>query len=196
MNKDKEFFVHHTALCESGNVGANTRIWAFAHVLKNAAIGDDCNICDYCFIENDVIIGNRVTIKNGISVWDGITIEDDVFLGPNCVLTNDLYPRSKMRDHETVRTLLKQGATIGANATIICGVTLGRYCMIGAGAVVTKDVPDFALVVGNPARFMHWVARTGEKLEFDIDHFATDKKGNKYKIVKSSDKIGEKIVEI
>ena len=119
MNKDKEYFVHHTALCESGNVGANTRIWAFAHVLKNAAIGDDCNICDYCFIENDVIIGNRVTIKNGISVWDGITIEDDVFLGPNCVLTNDLYPRSRMRDHETVRTLIKQGATIGANATII-----------------------------------------------------------------------------
>jgi acetyltransferase-like isoleucine patch superfamily enzyme len=192
----KDYFVHPSALCESKKIGPKTRIWAFAHVLENAEIGEDCNICDYCFIENDVTIGNRVTIKNGISVWDGITIEDDVFLGPNCVLTNDLYPRSKAYHSETVTTLIKQGATIGANATIVCGVTLGRYCMVGAGAVVTKDIPDFALVVGNPARFKYWVGKLGEKLEFNIDYFAFDGKDNKYKLVKSSGQNGEYVIEI
>jgi acetyltransferase-like isoleucine patch superfamily enzyme len=190
------YFVHPSAICESENIGTKTRIWAFVHILKNAIVGEDCNICDFCFIENDVTIGDRVTIKNGISVWDGITIEDDVFLGPHCVLTNDPYPRSKAYHLENVRTLIKQGASIGANATIVCGVTLGRYCMIGAGAVVTKDVPDFALVVGNPARFRHWVGKLGEKLEFDIDYFAFDGKDNKYKLTKGSGKNGEHVVEI
>ncbi len=195
MNTDK-YFVHSSAICESENIGPNTRIWAFAHVLKNASIGEDCNICDYCFIENDVLIGSRVTLKNGISVWDGITIEDDVFLGPNCVLTNDLYPRSKVYHLENVRTLIKQGASIGANATIVCGVTLGRYCMIGAGAVVTKDVPDFALVVGNPAQFRHWVGKEGGKLTFNIDYFAFDGKDNKYKLVRGSGQNGDTVIEI
>jgi len=190
------YFIHPSAICESENIGPKTRIWAFAHVLQNAAIGEDCNICDYCFIENDVTIGSRVTIKNGISVWDGITIEDDVFLGPNCVLTNDLYPRSKAHHKENVRTLIKRGATIGANATIVCGITLGKYCMVGAGAVVTKDVPDFALVVGNPAKFKHWIGKLGEKLEFNKDYFAFDGKDNKYKLAKGSGKNEEHVIEI
>lgn len=194
--EQKSYFVHPSAICESENIGTNTRIWAFVHILKNASIGEDCNICDYCFVENDVTIGNRVTIKNGISVWDGITIEDDVFLGPNCVLTNDLYPRSKAYHNQNVKTLIKQGASVGANATIVCGITLGRYCMVGAGAVVTKDIPDFALVVGNPARFKYWVGKTGEKLEFNIDYFAFDGKDNKYKLVKGSGENEDKVIEI
>ena len=193
--ENKSYFVHPSAICESENIGQNTRVWAFVHILKNAVIGEDCNICDYCFIENDVTIGNRVTIKNGISVWNGITIEDDVFLGPHCVLTNDLYPRSKAYT-ENVRTLIKKGATIGANATIVCGITLGEYCMVGAGAVVTKDVPDFALVVGNPAKFRHWIGKTGEKLNFNIDYFAFDGKDNKYKLVKGSGVNEDKVLEI
>jgi len=191
---EKQFFVHPNAICESENIGKNTRIWAFTHILKGAKIGEDCNLCDAVFVENEVVIGNRVTIKNSIAVWDGITIEDDVFLGPNCVLTNDLYPRSKAH-LPLVKTLIKQGATIGANATVICGNTLGRYCMIGAGAVVTKDVPDFALVLGNPARFKYWVAKTGEKLNFDSINIALDSKGNKYKLIKTIENI-EKVIEI
>lgn len=191
---EKQFYVHPNALCESENIGKNTRIWAFVHVLKGAVIGEDCNLCDGVFVENEVVIGNRVTIKNCIAVWDGITIEDDVFLGPNCVLTNDLYPRSKAHIG-IVKTLIKKGATIGANATIICGNTLGRYCMVGAGAVVTKDVSDFALVLGNPARFKHWVAKTGEKLIFDDKNIASDSKGNKYKLIIINDKT-EKVIGI
>lgn len=196
MEEKAEYFVHPSAICESADIGKGTRIWAFAHVLMNAKIGADCNICDHCFIENDVSIGNRVTIKNGISVWDGIKIEDDVFLGPHCVLTNDLYPRSKAHHPEYVKTLIKQGATIGANATIVCGITLGRYCMIGAGAVVTKNVPDFALVTGNPARFKNWISKTGEKLNFDNDNFAVDSKGNKYKFSKSTENTPDQVSEL
>ncbi len=181
MAREKEYFVHPNALVESETIGKNTRIWAFAHVLKNVKIGDDCNLCDYVFVESDVTIGDRVTIKNGISVWTGVTIEDDVFLGPNCVLTNDLYPRSKAYS-EHVKTLIKKGATIGANATIICGNTLGKYCMVGAGAVVTKNVRDFELVIGNPAKFKYWVGKTGEKLVFNNDCIAADSNGNNYKI--------------
>jgi acetyltransferase-like isoleucine patch superfamily enzyme len=180
---DKLYFVHPNALCESGDIGKDTRIWAFAHVLKNVKIGEDCNLCDYVFIENGVTIGDRVTIKNGISVWNGVTLEDDVFLGPNCVLTNDIYPRSKGYHSENIKTLIKKGASVGANATIVCGITLGRYCMVGAGAVVTRNVPDFALVVGNPAKFRYWISKTGEKLVFDDNSLASDRTGNKYQLV-------------
>jgi len=190
---EKKYYVHPNALVESDDIGKDTRIWAFAHVLKNVKIGDDCNLCDYVFVESDVIIGNRVTIKNGISVWAGVTIEDDVFLGPNCVLTNDLYPRSKGYS-EHVTTLIKKGASIGANATIICGNTLGKYCMVGAGAVVTKDIPDFALVIGNPAKFKYWVGKTGEKLEFNSNNTAEDSKGNKYRLNKDSSDFSKNFV--
>jgi len=176
---DINFFVHPSAICESPNVGKDTRIWAFSHVLKDVVIGEDCNICEHVFIESGVSIGNRVTIKNGISLWDGVTIEDDVFLGPYCVFTNDLFPRSKAHLAQYEKTLVKQGASIGANATILCGITIGRYAMVGAGSVVTKSVPDFALVVGNPARFRYWVGKSGEKLNFK-DNVAADMKGNRY----------------
>ena len=150
-----DYFMHSHALVESRQIGKNTRIWAFAHVLPNASIGADCNICDYVFIENDVIIGNRVTIKCGVQIWDGIQLEDDVMVGPNATFTNDLYPRSK-QPFELRRTVVKRGASIGANATILCGITIGEGAMVGAGAVVLKDVPPHAVVVGNPARIIRY----------------------------------------
>lgn len=159
-----EHFIHERAWCESSNVGKDTRIWAFSHVMKCANIGSGCNIGEHCFIENDVLIGNDVTIKNGISIWDGIIIEDKVFLGPHMVFTNDLKPRSKAHDYKQLKTLVKEGATIGANTTVIGGITIGRYSMIGAGSVVTKSVPDYALIFGNPAKIRAWVCECGEKL--------------------------------
>jgi acetyltransferase-like isoleucine patch superfamily enzyme/dTDP-4-dehydrorhamnose 3,5-epimerase-like enzyme len=139
-------------LVESQSIGDETRVWAFTHILVGARIGRDCNICDHVFIENDVSIGDRVTIKCGVQVWDGITIEDDVFIGPNVTLTNDLFPRSKKYPDKFTRTVIRKGASIGANATILAGITIGQNAMIGAGAVVTKDVPPHAIVTGNPAR--------------------------------------------
>jgi acetyltransferase-like isoleucine patch superfamily enzyme/dTDP-4-dehydrorhamnose 3,5-epimerase-like enzyme len=151
------FFKHSMALVESPYVGDNTRVWAFAHVLPQAVIGDDCNICDHTFIENDVIIGNRVTIKSGVQLWDGITLEDDVFVGPNATFTNDPFPRSKQYPESFIRTTIRMGASIGANTTILPGLTIGQYAMIGAGTVVTKDVPPYAVVMGNPARITGYV---------------------------------------
>jgi len=147
-----DYFKHPNALVESDNIGTGTRIWAFAHVLPGAKIGAECNICDGVFIENDVHIGDRVTIKCGVQVWDGITLEDDVFVGPNATFTNDCFPRSGARSFELQRTTIRHGASIGANATILPGITVGANAMVGAGAVVTRDVPQNAIVVGNPAR--------------------------------------------
>ncbi len=177
-----EYFCHPKALVESNSIGKNTRIWAFVHVLNGSVIGEDCNLCDYVFVENGVKIGNRVTVKNGISLWEGLEIEDDVFLGPNAAFTNDMFPRSKRHSGNILKTILKKGCSVGANATILCGITLGKYCMVGAGSVVTKNVPDFALVTGNPARFRYWMSKTGEKLRFDEENFASDTDGNKYKL--------------
>lgn len=194
---DKDYFVHPNALVESSDIGPKTRIWAFAHVLKNVKIGEDCNLCDYVFVESGVTIGNRVTIKNGISVWEGLTIEDDVFLGPNCVFTNDMFPRSKAHHAEFLKTFLKKGCSVGANATILCGITLGKYCMIGAGAVVTKDVPDFACMAGNPAKHLYWISKTGEKLNFSKENQAADSNGNKYKLIINTEaKTAERVIEI
>lgn len=151
------FFQHSHALVESQQIGDGTRIWAFAHVLPRAVIGSDCNICDHVFIENDVVIGDRVTIKCGVQIWDGLRIEDDVFIGPNATFTNDLFPRSKVYPEQFTQTLLQSGCSIGANATILAGVTIGEKAMVGAGAVVTKDVPPAAIVVGNPARIKGYV---------------------------------------
>jgi acetyltransferase-like isoleucine patch superfamily enzyme len=145
--------VHPWGLCESHDVGAGTRIWAFAHVLRDAIIGVDCNIGDHAYIEGGAVIGNRVTIKNAVLVWDGMTIEDDVFIGPGVVFTNDPWPRSGVRDN-LLPTLVGRGASIGANATIVCGVVIGEHAMVGAGAVVTADVEPFTVVVGNPARYL------------------------------------------
>lgn len=151
------YFKHANSLCETEKVGKNTRIWAFTHILPNAVIGEECNICDHVFIENDVRIGNRVTIKCGVQIWDGIKIEDDVFVGPNVTFTNDIFPRSRQYPEEFLRTEIKKGASIGANATILPGIFIGEKAMIGAGAVVTKSVPPNAIVTGNPAKIVGYV---------------------------------------
>jgi UDP-2-acetamido-3-amino-2,3-dideoxy-glucuronate N-acetyltransferase len=150
-------FRHPQALVESSRIGTGTRIWAFAHVLQGATIGRDCNICDHVFVENDVVVGDRVTVKCGVQLWDGVRLEDDVFVGPNATFTNDLFPRSRQYPERFPRTVVRKGASIGANATLLAGITIGRNAMVGAGAVVTKDVPPNAIVVGNPARIRGYV---------------------------------------
>ncbi len=146
------FFVHPQALCESTDVGEGTRVWAFTHVLPGARVGRDCNLCDNVFIENDVQIGDRVTVKCGVQLWDGMRVEDDVFIGPNATFTNDRFPRSKQYPEKFATTTIGKGASIGANATILPGLRIGQHAMVGAGAVVTRSVPPYAIVVGNPAR--------------------------------------------
>jgi UDP-2-acetamido-3-amino-2,3-dideoxy-glucuronate N-acetyltransferase len=152
-----EYFKHPAALVETDQVGEGTRIWAFAHLLPGAIVGGDCNICDHVFVENDVRIGHRVTIKSGVQLWDGVTLEDDVFVGPNVTFTNDPFPRSRKRPLRFERTTVRRGASIGANATILPGLTIGRDAMVGAGAVVTFDVPAHAIVSGNPAQIRGYV---------------------------------------
>ncbi|NNG45144.1 N-acetyltransferase [Pseudoalteromonas sp. NEC-BIFX-2020_002] len=144
--------IHKLSDVQSITIGDNTNIWQFCVVLSQARIGRDCNICSHCLIENDVIIGDRVTIKSGVQIWDGITIEDDVFIGPNVTFTNDLTPRSKQYPTEFFKTRICKGASIGANSTILPGITIGAGAMIGAGSVVTKSVAEHVTVVGNPAK--------------------------------------------
>lgn len=151
MTFDNSYFVHPQGLCESRNIGEGTRIWAFAHVLPQARIGRGCNICDHVFIENDVILGDGVTVKCGVQLWDGLRIGNNVFIGPNATFTNDRFPRSKKYPAAFLQTVVEDGASIGANATILPGVRIGRGAMIGAGAVVTRSVPPNATVIGNPA---------------------------------------------
>jgi UDP-2-acetamido-3-amino-2,3-dideoxy-glucuronate N-acetyltransferase len=147
-----EVFIHERALCESENVGPRTRIWAFAHVLAGARIGTDCNICDGVFIEDHVTVGDRVTIKCGVQLWNGVHLADDVFVGPNATFTNDPFPRSRRRHEDYPLTVVRAGASVGANATILPGLEIGQGAMVGAGAVVTRSVPPHAIVTGNPAR--------------------------------------------
>jgi UDP-2-acetamido-3-amino-2,3-dideoxy-glucuronate N-acetyltransferase len=154
------FFVHSHGLCESTTVGQDTRIWAFAHVLPGAVIGRDCNICDHVFIENDVVIGDRVTVKSGVQLWDGLRIADDVFIGPNATFSNDKFPRSKQFQAAPLETRIGAGASVGASAVVLPGLTIGPRAMVGAGAVVTHDVPPRAIVAGNPARIVGYVDAT------------------------------------
>lgn len=156
---------HSHAIVETDRVGKGTRIWAFAHVLPGAVIGCDCNICDHVFIENDVRVGDRVTVKCGVQLWDGVTLEDDVFVGPNATFSNDPFPRSRRRPAVFSRTLVRAGASIGANATILPGITVGRLAMVGAGAVVTCDVPDRAIMMGNPATVHGYVELSHDSVD-------------------------------
>lgn len=171
----KNVTIHPTALVETDEIGPGTNIWAFAHLLHGARIGADCNICDHVFIESGAVVGNGVTIKNNALIWKAVTIGDYVFIGPNVVFTNDRLPRSsrnpqfqepKREEKEwLVSTTVMEGASLGANVTVIAGVTIGRYAMVGAGCVVSRNVPDFALVVGNPSRLIGWVNERGERVE-------------------------------
>jgi len=153
-----DYFVHPQGICESHSVGSDTKVWAFTHVLPGAVIGKDCNICDHVFIENDVVVGDRVTVKSGVQLWDGLRIGNDVFIGPNVSFTNDLFPRSKQQLVEFAKTILEDGCSIGANATVLPGISIGRHAMVGAGAVVTRSVPPNAIVYGNPARIQGYAS--------------------------------------
>jgi len=168
------FFAHETAVIDPDcRIGAGTKIWHFSHIMSNCSIGQYCSIGQNVVISPEVRIGNRVKIQNNVSVYTGVICEDDVFLGPSAVFTNVINPRSAVnRKNEYQLTLVKQGATIGANATIVCGITIGRFSFVGAGAVVTRDIPDYALVMGNPARQTGWMSEFGHKLKFNPEGMA------------------------
>jgi acetyltransferase-like isoleucine patch superfamily enzyme len=159
--------IHPASDVQSEKIGHDTAVWQFTIILPGALIGRNCNINSHCFIENDVVIGDNVTVKCGVYIWDGITIEDDVHLGPNVTFTNDLYPRSK-HSFELARTVVKRGASVGANSTVIAGVKIGEYALIGAGSVVTKSIPNNTLWMGNPARMKGYVCNCGYKLDQDF----------------------------
>jgi UDP-2-acetamido-3-amino-2,3-dideoxy-glucuronate N-acetyltransferase len=177
------FFKHESSYIDSNcSIGARTKIWHFSHLSEGCIVGSDCVLGQNVFIGKGVVVGDRVKIQNNVSVYSGVTVEDGVFLGPGCVFTNVINPRSELnRKDEFKPTLLRKGATIGANATVVCGLSIGEYAFIGAGAVVTHDVPAYGLVVGNPARLAGWVSRAGLKLAFDADGIATcPQTGEKY----------------
>lgn len=171
-------FVHPQGICESANVGEGTSIWAFSHVLPGASIGRDVNINDHVFIENDVLIGDRVTIKSGVQVWDGAELQDDVFIGPNVTFTNDRFPRSKKYPESFPRTVIEAGASIGGGAVLLPGIRIGRKAMVGAGAVITRNVPPFAIVVGNPGRITGYTNSAGVRMRPAASSGATAVSGN------------------
>ena len=180
--------IHSLAEVQSKKIGINTSIWQFVVVLPNATIGNNCNINSHVFIENEVQIGDNVTIKSGVQLWDGIIIEDNVFIGPNVTFTNDLIPRSKQYPSSFTKTIIKEGASIGANATIIAGNEIGSYAMVGAGAVVTKNVGSNELWVGNPARQIGFITNNGDVLDLELKSKKNNKKycWNKGKLTSSN----------
>lgn len=183
--RDNGFFSHESAIIDEGcTIGSGTKIWHFSHIMSGCTIGRNCNIGQNVVISPQVVLGNNVKVQNNVSVYTGVTCEDDVFLGPSAVFTNVINPRSTIARKDQYRpTLVQRGASIGANATIVCGHTIGRYALIGAGAVVTKDVKPYALVVGNPARQTGWVSEYGHKLKFDAQGIATcPESGKRYKL--------------
>lgn len=169
------YYKHETAIIDEGaEIGEGSKIWHFSHIMPGAILGANCNIGQNVFIASNVVLGQGCKVQNNVSLYEGVICEDEVFLGPSAVFTNVINPRSAViRKNEYKKTLIKKGCSIGANATIICGVTLGKYSFIGAGTVVTKDVPDYALVVGNPAEQLGWMSRNGQRLEFDAEGRAT-----------------------
>ena len=183
--KEQTFYAHPMSIVDEGcEIGAGTRVWAGAHVMSGARIGESCNIGEHCFVEGGVTIGSHVTVKNNVALYDGAVVEDDVFLGPSCVFTNVVNPRAFVsRKKEFRPTIVRKGASIGANATLICGHTVGKYAFVGAGAVVSRDVPDYALVYGAPAKVHGYVCRCGCKLTFREDGAATCQEcGNGYRL--------------
>jgi UDP-2-acetamido-3-amino-2,3-dideoxy-glucuronate N-acetyltransferase len=184
-NKEKIFIHPSSFVDENCRIGEGTRIWHFSHIMSGCVIGKNCNIGQNVVISPDVVIGNNVKIQNNVSVYTGVICEDDVFLGPSMVFTNVINPRSSVnRRGQYIKTIVKKGATIGANATIVCGHTIGEYAFIGAGAVVTKDVPPYALVVGNPARQIGWMSEYGHRLNFDNNGIAVcPESGQKYQLI-------------
>lgn len=169
MSEAGTYYAHPTAIVDEGcTIGKGTKIWHFSHIMPKCVIGENCNIGQNVVVSPDVMIGNNVKVQNNVSIYTGVICEDDVFLGPSAVFTNVINPRSGVvRKNEYKQTLVKKGASIGANATIVCGNTIGEYAFIGAGAVVTKDVPAYALLIGNPARQTGWMSEYGHKLKFD-----------------------------
>ncbi len=183
MNKDKEYFAHETAVIDEGcSIGKGTKIWHFSHIMKDSVIGENCNIGQNVVVSPQVVLGNNCKIQNNVSVYTGVICEDDVFMGPSMVFTNVINPRSAVnRKSEYMKTHVKKGATFGANCTIVCGITIGEYAFIGAGAVVTKDVKPYALVVGNPAKQIGWMSEYGHRLNFDGNNIAVcPESGEKY----------------
>ncbi|MDP5093328.1 MAG: N-acetyltransferase [Polaribacter sp.] len=180
-----EYFAHETAVIDADcSIGKGTKIWHFSHIMSNCIIGENCNLGQNVVISPEVVLGNNVKVQNNVSIYTGVFCEDDVFLGPSMVFTNVINPRSAVnRKNEYQKTTVKKGATIGANATIVCGNVIGEFAFIGAGAVVTKEVLPYALVVGNPSKQIGWVSEFGHKLEFDTDGFATCRESNeKYQL--------------
>ncbi len=183
-----KYFAHETAVIDEGcQIGEGTKIWHFSHIMPNCTIGNSCNIGQNVVVSPEVILGNNVKIQNNVSIYTGVICEDDVFLGPSMVFTNVMNPRSAVvRRDSYLQTIVKKGASIGANATIVCGHDIGRYAFIGAGAVVTKHVPDYALVVGNPARQIGWMSEYGHRLNFDENGLAEcPESGQKYRLTES-----------
>jgi UDP-2-acetamido-3-amino-2,3-dideoxy-glucuronate N-acetyltransferase len=183
---DNNYFAHETALVDAGSkIGPGTKIWHFSHIMPQCVIGDNCNIGQNVVVSPKVILGNNVKVQNNVSIYTGVICEDDVFLGPSMVFTNIINPRSAViRRDQYVETRVKQGASIGANATIICGNPIGRYALVGAGTVVTKEVPDYALIVGNPGRQIGWVSEFGHRLNFDPEGKAIcPESGQKYSLI-------------
>ena len=181
----KTFFAHETAIIDSNcSIGAGTKIWHFSHIMKNAILGKDCNVGQNVVVSPEVVLGDNVKVQNNVSIYTGVTCEDNVFLGPSMVFTNVINPRSAIiRRDEFMQTNVGKGASIGANATIVCGNEIGSYCLIGAGAVITKEVPDYALMVGNPSKNIGWMSEFGERLNFDSTGIAIcDNTGLKYKL--------------
>ncbi len=185
MKESQTYQVHETAVIDTGcTIGLGTKIWHFSHIMEGAILGSNCNLGQNVVVSPGVVLGNNVKVQNNVSIYTGVICEDDVFLGPSCVFTNVNNPRSEVNrrgDYET--TIVKKGATIGANATIVCGITLGEYAFVGAGTVVTKSVPDYALVIGNPSKQIGWMSAHGNRLNFDSSGHAFCKDSNQqYKL--------------
>ncbi len=186
MTNNKDYFAHETAVIDDNcKIGKGTKIWHFTHIMSNCKIGENCNFGQNVVVSPDVVLGKNVKVQNNISIYTGVICEDDVFLGPSMVFTNVINPRSAVnRKNEYLQTIVKKGATIGANATIVCGHNIGKFAFIGAGAVVTKEVPDYALVVGNPSKQVGWMSEYGHRLHFDENNIAIcPESKEKYKLV-------------